>query len=112
MKRKKVVLFIFFSIFLLGYTSLAHATEGKSSIQFYMENIASEEEDEDKLISDEVENRPEKNPETEKDTSGVPQTQLPQTNFRQSRIMGVIGSILLIFILFIIKERRKKNEKK
>jgi hypothetical protein len=74
-----------------------------------MENIAPE--DDEEIINDKEDSGPEKHPEAEKDTSGGPQIQLPQTNFRQSKIMVIVGSILLVFILLIIKERRNKDEK-
>lgn len=110
MKRKMMATFIVLFSFLLGITSEAYASEGKSSIQFYMENVGPE--DEDEIISDKEEIEPEKLPEAEKDTSGKPQTLLPQTNYTQSRIMVITGSLILVVILLIIKERRKKNEKK
>lgn len=111
MKKRWITTCIVLASCLLGFVSLAQASEGKSSIKFYIENVAPE--DEEEAISDKEESLPENNSETESNTPGIGQSQLPQTNFRQSKIMMIIGNLVLIFVLLIIiaKERRKRDEK-
>lgn len=104
--KKKVTLFVVFTSFLLGFVSPSYASEGKSSIKFYLENVIPEDEE---VISDSEESGVENLPQT--DTSGSSESKLPQTDFSQSKVMITTGSLLLVFVLLIIKERRNKNEK-
>lgn len=109
MRNKLIIICLVFTSCLLGSLSLAHASEGKSSIKFYLENIAPEGEE---TILDNENSTPEKYPKPEIDT-GVSQNKLPQTSFKHSKIMMIIGNLLLVFVLLIIRGRKEKekNEK-
>lgn len=109
MKKKLIAMCIVLTSCFLGIVSIAQASEGKSSIRFYIENKAPENEEEVNIDKDEE--LPQKHPEIEGDTSGIGQSHLPQTDFRQSKIMIIIGSLALILVLLIFKERRKRDEK-